>query len=47
MNEIARKSDLKPLSVTTGPLPASTKVYSVAGGPLRHLRAIARDRAVA
>ena len=43
MNEIARKSNLKPLSVTTGPLPASTKVYSSPEGrpdigvPLREI----------
>jgi len=33
MNEIARKSNLKPLSVTTGPLPASAKVYSSPRAP--------------
>ena len=43
MNEIARKSNLKPLSVTIGPLPASTKVYSSPEGhpdigvPLREI----------
>jgi phosphomethylpyrimidine synthase len=43
MNEIARKSNLKPLNVTTGPLPASIKVYSSPEGhpdigvPLREI----------
>jgi len=32
MNEVARKSEIKPLSVTTGPLPASTKAYAAPAG---------------
>ena len=46
MNKPISAADLATPTVTTGPLPASRKMYVGAGGRARPARAVARDRAV-